>query len=113
MTSARFKVEFFNGAARKEYLALDGSARAMVDKGIARLALRADEIGKPLAGKLAGCKELKLRASGIRIVFRLREGRVEVVQIIVIDQRDKGKVFTKASRRLERDSEDGSEGGRP
>ncbi|WP_165056572.1 MULTISPECIES: type II toxin-antitoxin system RelE/ParE family toxin [unclassified Adlercreutzia] len=106
MTSTRFKVEFYNRAAYKEYLALSGSTRTMVDKGIARLALRADEIGKPLAGKLAGCKELKFRASGIRIIFRIREGRVEVVQIIAIDQRDKSKVFAKASQRLKSGQED-------
>lgn len=48
MNVARFKVEFYDKTAEKEYLSLDGSVRAMVDKGIARLALRADEIGKPL-----------------------------------------------------------------
>ena len=50
MTAARFAVEFLCRAAERDYLSLDGSARAMVDKGIARLALRADEVGKPLSG---------------------------------------------------------------
>ncbi len=39
MSVARFKVEFYDKTAEKEYLSLDGSVRAMVDKGIARLAL--------------------------------------------------------------------------
>ncbi len=75
---------FYNKDAEKEYLSLDGSVKAMVDKGIARLALRADEIGKPLGGLLAGCRELKFRADGIRVVYRIRGGRVEVVQIVAI-----------------------------
>lgn len=74
MNVARFKVEFYDKTAEKEYLSLDGSVRAMVDKGIARLALRADEIGKPLSGLLAGCRELKFRTDGIRVIYRIRDG---------------------------------------
>lgn len=44
MSAVEFEVEFYDKAVEKEYLALDGSVRVMVDKGIARLALRADEI---------------------------------------------------------------------
>lgn len=103
MSVARFKVEFYDKTAEKEYLSLDGSVRAMVDKGIARLALRADEIGKPLSGLLAGCRELKFHTDGIRVIYRIRDGHVEVVQIIAIGARDKGKVFDLASRRLDSD----------
>ena len=98
MNVARFKVEFYDKTAEKEYLSLDGSVRAMVDKGIARL-----EIGKPLSGLLAGCRELKFRTDGIRVIYRIRDGRVEVVQIIAIAARDKGKVFDLASKRLDSD----------
>lgn len=35
MTSARFSVEFYDKAVEKEYFNLDGSRRAMVDKGVA------------------------------------------------------------------------------
>lgn len=101
MSAARFDVEFYNKDAEKEYLSLDGSVKAMVDKGIARLALRADEIGKPLGGLLAGCRELKFRADGIRVVYRIRGGRVEVVQIVAIGPRDKGRVFDVASKRMD------------
>lgn len=100
MTAARFKVEFINNDAKKDYLSLDGSIRHLVDKGIARLALRADEIGKPLSGALAGCKELKFRNDGIRIIFRIVNGKIEIVQVIAIGQRDKGKVFTAAEKRI-------------
>ena len=100
MTAARFKVEFINNDAKKDYLSLDCSILHLVDKGIARLALRADEIGKPLSGALAGCKELKFRNDGIRIIFRIVNGKIEIVQVIAIGQRDKGKVFTAAEKRI-------------
>lgn len=103
MSTAKFKVEFYDKTAEKEYLSLDGSVRAMVDKGITRLALRADEIGKPLAGLHTGCRELKFRTDGISVIYRIRDGRVEVVQIIAIGSRDKGKVFDLAARRLDSD----------
>ena len=85
MSVARFKVEFYDKTAEKEYLSLDGSVRAMVNKGI------------------AGCRELKFRIDGIRVIYRIRDGHVEVVQIIAIGARDKGKVFDLASRRLDSD----------
>ena len=98
--SARFEVAFIDRAAMKEYQDLDGSVRAMVDKGLARLALRADQIGKPLGGALAGCRELKHRADGIRIIYRIVGERLEVVEIIAIGARDKSRVFDEAERRI-------------
>lgn len=98
--SARFEVAFIDRAAMKEYQDLDGSVRAMVDKGLARLALRADQIGKPLGGALAGCRELKFRADGIRIIYRIVGERLEVVEIIAIGARDKGRVFDEVERRI-------------
>lgn len=101
MSAVRFEVEFYDKAVEKEYFALDGSVRVMVDKGIARLALRADEIGKPLLGRLAGCRELIFRVDGIRVIYRIRGSRIEVVQIIAIGARDKGRVFDIAAKRLD------------
>ena len=100
MTAAQFAVEFLCRAAERDYLSLDGSVRAMVDKGIARLALRADEVGKPLSGPLAGCRELKFRSGGIRLIYRIAGGRVQVVQIVAIGARDKGSAFRAAESRL-------------
>ena len=42
----------FTRGAQSEYAALDGSVRNMVDKGLARLRVRPDEIGKQLSGRL-------------------------------------------------------------
>ncbi|MBC2888598.1 type II toxin-antitoxin system RelE family toxin [Gordonibacter massiliensis (ex Traore et al. 2017)] len=101
----RFKVRFFNAAAARDYQSLDGSMKKLVDVGLAKLRVRADEIGKPLGGSLASCKELKYRNAGIRVVFRIVDDVVEileVVEIVAIGRRDKGEVFSKAERRLER-----------
>ena len=100
MSAVRFEVEFYNSAAKKDYDSLDGSVRPMVDKGLARLALRADEIGKTLSDSLAGCRELKFRANGIRIVYRICSDRVEIVQVVAIGGREKEKVFRVAAHRL-------------
>ncbi len=102
MSAARFEVSFIDSDAEKEYRALDGSTKKMVDNGLSRLAMRADEIGKPLQGKLAGCKELKFRADGLRIVFRIVDGVCEIVEVVSIGRRDKGKVFADAERRISR-----------
>ncbi len=100
MSAVRFKVEYLCSAAKKDYEALDGSVRVMVDKGLARLALRADKIGKPLSGLLSSCRELKFRVDGIRVIYRIRNGEIEIVQIVAVGHRDKGKVFDTAIRRL-------------
>lgn len=99
--TGRFVLRFFNRDALKEYKSLDGSVRKLVDLGLAKLRVRADEIGKPLHGELSGCRELKYREAGIRVVYRIVGENVEIVEIVAIGARDKGKVFAVASRRLD------------
>ena len=77
----------FTRGAQSEYAALDG---------LARLRVRPDEIGKQLSGPLASCRELKFRADGLRVIYRIRNGQVCIVDILAIGQRDRGKVFTDA-----------------
>lgn len=102
MSGRRFEVSFIDETAAKEYRALDGSTRRMVDNGLARLSQRADEIGKPLRGELAGCKELKFRTNGLRVIFRIINGMVEIVEIVAIGRRAGDKVFADAARRISR-----------
>lgn len=90
----------FTRGAQKEYAALDGSVRNMVDKGLARLRVRPHEVGKQLSGALASCRELKFRADGLRIIYRIREGRVQIVDILAIGQRDSSRVFKDAHHRM-------------
>ena len=44
--TGRFVLRFFNRDALKEYKSLDGSVRKLVDLGLAKLRVRADEIGE-------------------------------------------------------------------
>ena len=79
----------FSRGARKEYEALDGSVRSMLNKGLARL-----------RGALAGCRELKFRADGLRVIYRIRDGQVQIVDILAIGARDHDRAFRDAERRL-------------
>lgn len=104
--SLRFFV-LFDPDAAKEYDRLDGSVVSLVDKAIDELQERADEVGKPLRNKsnqkLAGCKEIKLRDAGIRIIFRVTGQKVDVlciVYVLAISRRDSDQAFILAAGRL-------------
>ena len=107
MTEPRFDIRLHT-AASKEYDKLDHSVVLQVDKALAELETRADEIGKLLGKKrninLAGCKEIKLRDAGIRIVFTVIKEQVYVLQVVfvlAIDERDDDYVFRLAGKRYE------------
>lgn len=91
--------------ARKDYEKLDGSQKDLVDAGLKKLERRADEIGKHLHGGLAGCRALKWRRSGLRLVYRIGpEGLVEIVEIVAIGKRAESKVYAEAASRLNLES---------
>ena len=86
--SGHFVVGFLNRDVEKEYQKLDGSQRRLVRIAVAKLKTRADEIGTPLHGELAGCKKIKWRNAGLRMVFRIREdGMVEIAEIVAREQK--------------------------
>ncbi len=99
--SARFVIEFYNKEALRDYQKLDGSIKKLVNIGFKKLEERADQIGKPLEGPLRGCKELKYRKHGIRVIYRITGTKIEVVEIIAIGARRDGAVFKSATTRLE------------
>jgi len=106
MNEARFTIKFAPAAA-KEYEKLDNSVIGIVDAAIDRLEERADEIGTPLHNyrdtKLAGCKEVKLRDAGIRIVFKITDQYVHILQVVyilTIESRSDEKVFKIAHERF-------------
>lgn len=90
----------------KEYQDLDNLVIEVVNKSIDELMYRADEIDKPLGNKnstkLHGCKEIKLREYGIRIIFRVTNEIVEVLRIVyvlAIERRSKDFVFKITDKR--------------
>ncbi|MCL6443671.1 MAG: hypothetical protein K6T83_09485 [Alicyclobacillus sp.] len=108
MSEPRFDLRFHEDAY-KEYERLDNSAAAIVDDFFEELEIRADEIGKDLTNKhstkLHGCKEIKLRKAGIRIVFRVTNEIVDILRIVyilAIEKREDNVVFEVADKRLRR-----------
>lgn len=106
MNKDRFSLRF-NKKAKKEFDKLDGSVKPRIEKGLARLRARADEVGKPLENKrgmkLHGCSELKYANDGLRIIYRITEesqGELEVVLILGVGNRSDDEAFKDASDRL-------------
>lgn len=115
MSKARFEVKLAPAAAR-EYGKLDKSVINIVDNAIDRLEERADEIGTLLNNyqntKLAGCKEIKLRDAGVRIIFKITNHIVNILQVVyilTIEQRDKDQVFRIANERYKEYKKDPTE----
>ena len=99
--SGHFVIGFLNRDVEKEYQKLDGSQRRLVRIAIEKLKTRADEIGTPLHGELAGCKKIKWQNAGLRMIFRIREdGTVEIAEIVAIGRRDRSEVYKTATARL-------------
>jgi len=98
----------FHPKAEKELDALDGSPKAQVSRAIERvlqnpLPQSEGGYGKPLGNKrglnLAGHFKIKLKKSGMRIVYRLiRENNV--MKVVVISIRDDDEVYKEAARRI-------------
>jgi len=112
MSKARFEVKLAPAASR-EYVKLDKSVIGIVDNAIDRLEERADEIGTLLNNyqntKLAGCKEIKLRDAGVRIIFKITDQVVNILQVVyvlTIERRDKDQVFRIANERYQEYKQD-------
>jgi mRNA interferase RelE/StbE len=108
VSGQRYEVRF-DVDALAEYQRLDNSLADIVDKALERLEVRADEIGRRLENKystkLLGCKEIKLRGAGLRIVFSVTDQVVEVLRVVyvlTIERRELDYVFRVADRRLRR-----------
>lgn len=102
MNNQRFEIRFTQ-LSQKDYENLDGSVLKIVNKKLEDLEERADEIGKILSGNLAGCREIKLRDAGIRIIYQITNEKVNVltiVHIITINKRESNKVFKIAFKRI-------------
>lgn len=86
--------------AKKDYQALDGSQKILVRKSIAKLQAYGMEVGQPLKGELSGCRKLKHKKAGLRIVFRESEKGLEIIQVIAIGKRENQDVYHVATDRI-------------
>lgn len=96
--------------ARKDLRELDGSQRTLVLKAIKKVQqnpLPADEqgYGKPLGklsgSNLAGFLKIKLRAAGLRIVYKLIRTETSML-IVVIGARADDEVYEIAQKRAQK-----------
>ena len=92
--------------AQEDYDALDGSQKKWVEAAVERLKVRGGELGEPLhkspTDDLRGCKKLKNKSLGLRIVFRvISPGECEIIEIIVIGKRSDSEVYHMAGKRLQ------------
>lgn len=94
--SNKFKIVFIEEAL-KEYKKLDGSTKKFVNVAISKIEQKALDIGEELHNtndsKLAGCRRIKLRKIGIRIVYRVIDEKVEIAEIIAIGKREDSRVY--------------------
>ena len=86
--------------SKNDYTKLDGSQKIFVDKALNRIKLSGMSAGQPLHGSLALCNKLNNKKMGLRVIFREVQGKVEVVQIVVIGKRDNETVYKIAENRL-------------
>lgn len=96
--------------ARKEYLKLDKSVRVQLLKAMDKVSANPLSVydggyGHPLANRngteLAGFLKIKLRAAGIRVVYKL-EQRDGKMLVIVIGMRADDEVYETAAKRIEK-----------
>lgn len=95
----------FTEEARKDYKQLDGSVKKLVQTAITKMEERADEIGDDLTSKhglnLIGCRKVKFRNAGIRMVYRIVGAQAEIAEIIVVGKREDNEVYQEAYKRLQ------------
>jgi len=100
-------VDFYD-KAKREFNALDGSPKSRIAKAIRKVSqnpLPQSEggYGKPLgnnqSSRLAGCLKIKLKNSGLRVVYQIiREDTI--MKIVIISIRDDNEVYKEAERRI-------------
>jgi mRNA interferase RelE/StbE len=85
--------------SKKDYGSLDGSQAVFVDKALARIRKLGMEAGSPLTGPLVGCRKLKHKKLGLRVVFQQSAQGITVIQIVAIGARSGSAVYRSAGRR--------------
>ena len=88
----------FLESALKEWRALDASLREQFKKKLAERLLQPKVPKDRLHGGDGSRYKIKLRASGYRLVYEVRDAEV-VVLVIAVGRRDGSEVYGRASRR--------------
>lgn len=90
--------------AKKEWLNLDGHQKKYVSKALQRIEEKGAGIGDSLGKKrhidLSGYRKVKLRKLGIRIVYKIVDGGIEITEIVAIGDREDEEVYREAFERI-------------
>ncbi len=98
----------YSPSAQTDFKSLDGSQQRIVRKALDKviqnpLSIYEGGYGKPLGNhndsKLAGCFKIKLKQSGLRIVYQLKKIN-GIMCVIVIGLRSDEEVYKTAIKRL-------------
>lgn len=88
----------FKDDALKEWRKLDGSIREMLKTKL-RERLQQPRIDSARLREMSDCYKIKLRGSGYRLVYQVRDNELVVI-VIAVGKRDKDLVYKLARDRL-------------
>ncbi|MFJ1626417.1 type II toxin-antitoxin system RelE family toxin [Marinilactibacillus psychrotolerans] len=94
-----YKVEFIEEAIQ-DFKKLDRSQQILIRKSILKIEKYGMQVGEALRGELAGCRKLKHKKAGLRVVFRETKNGLEIIQILAIGKRSDKEVYKSATKRL-------------
>jgi mRNA interferase RelE/StbE len=83
-----------------DYNNLDGSEKVVVDKALKKIQVFGMQAGAALSGEMPGCRKLKHRKMGLRIIFRESPNGIEIIQIVSIGKREDLKAYHLAEKRI-------------
>lgn len=87
--------------SKEDYYKLDGRQKIFVDKVLNRIISLGMAAGQPLSGNLLYCNNFKNRKTGLRVVFREIDGKLQIIQIVAMGKRDKNEMYKTAEQRLD------------
>ncbi|API88042.1 addiction module toxin RelE [Marinilactibacillus sp. 15R] len=94
-----YKVEFIEEAIQ-DFKKLDRSQQILIRKSILKIEKYGMQVGEALRGELSGCRKLKHKKAGLRVVFRETKKGLEIIQILAIGKRSDKEVYKSATKRL-------------
>lgn len=89
----------FDEDAWKEWNKLDSTLRDQFKKKLKKV-LVMPHIQANKLSSLQGCYKIKLRASGYRLVYQVKDD-VVIVEVIAIGKRERNEVYKTAAKRLD------------
>jgi len=88
----------FKTEALKEWQSLDASVKAQLKKKLVKVLIHPRIQTSKLSG-MKDCYKIKLRGSGFRLVYEIRDAEL-IVSVIAVGKRERNHVYKAAVKRL-------------